>query len=90
MLEKTHAQPASNVSQISGFYTNRYFADGIVKDYEKVPDAIKAVTCDQMIGTAKQFLEANTWVLAAVTSEEKEEVVNLSDRLTKLFPNSVK
>lgn len=80
---------AQTVSQISGFYTNRYFADGVVKDYEKAPDAIRAVTCKQMVDTAKLFLEANTWVLAAVTSEEKDEIVDLNDRLTKLFPDGV-
>ena len=80
---------AQTVSQISGFYTNRYFADGVVKDYEKSPEAIKAVTCKQMIDTAKLFLDANTWVLAAVTSEDKEQVVDLSNRLAKLFPSSV-
>ncbi len=76
---------AQTVSQISGFYTNRYFADGVVKNYEKVPDAIRAVTCERMIDTAKLFMDANTWVLAAVTSEEKEEVVSLSEKLEQLF-----
>lgn len=76
---------AQTVSQISGFYTNRYFADGIVKNYEKVPDAIRAVTREQMIQTGKSFMDANTWVLAAVTSEEKEEIVNLSQKLETLF-----
>ena len=76
---------AQTVSQISGFYTNRYFADGIVKDYEKVPDAIRAVTCEQMINTAKQFMAANTWVLAAVSGEEKDEIVDLSGKLETLF-----
>lgn len=79
---------AQTVSQISGFYTNRYFADGVVKDYERVPDAIRAVTCEQMIGTAKQFMDANTWVLAAVSREEKEEIVNLSDKFNTLFDKS--
>lgn len=76
---------AQTVSQISGFYTNRYFADGVVKDYERVPDAIRAVTCEQMVNTAKQFMDANTWVLAAVSREEKDEIVNLSDKFHTLF-----
>ncbi len=80
-----HQMGAQTVSQISGFYTNRYFADGVVKDYEKVPDAIRGVTCDQMVKTAKQFIDANTWVLAAVSKQEKEEVVELSDRIRSLF-----
>lgn len=80
---------AQTVSQISGFYTNRYFADGTVKDYEKVPDAIRAVTREQMITTATQFLDANTWVLAAVSKAEKEEVVSLSDKFETLFQKDV-
>lgn len=76
---------AQTVSQISNFYTNRYFADGVVKEYDKVPDAIRAVTCDQMIDTAKEFMQANTWVLAAVSREEKEEIVGLSQRLESMF-----
>ena len=78
---------AQTVSQISGFYTNRYFADGIVKEYEKVPDAIRAVTCEQMVDTAKLFIDANTWVLAAVSKEEKEEIVGLSEKIETLFPS---
>lgn len=80
---------AQTVSQISGFYTNRYFADGFVKDYERAPEAIRAVACDQMVNTAKSFLDANKWALAAVSSAEKEEIVDLSGRLEKLFINSV-
>ena len=76
---------AQTVSQISNFYTNRYFADGVVKSYDKVPDAIRAVTCDQMVTTAKEFMNANTWVLAAVSKEEKEEIVSLSEQLESLF-----
>jgi len=76
---------AQTVSQISNFYTNRYFADGVVKEYEKVPDAIRGVTCQQMIDTAKEFMDANTWVLAAVSRHEKEEIVALSERIETLF-----
>lgn len=80
---------AQTVSQISGFYTNRYFADGMVKDYENVPNAIRAVTCEQMVTTAKSFMDANTWVLAAVSKAEKEDIVNLSDKFDTLFQRSV-
>ena len=54
---------AQTVSQISNFYTNRYFADGIVKDYEKVPDAINATSRELMQVTAQSFIAHNTWVL---------------------------
>jgi predicted Zn-dependent peptidase len=76
---------AQTVSQISNFYTNRYFADGVVKEYEKVPDAIRAVTRDQIVSTAREFIESNTWVLAAVSKEDKEEIIGLNEKIEQLF-----
>jgi hypothetical protein len=38
-----------------------------------------------MITTAKAFMDANTWVLAAVTREEKDEIVALSQKFESLF-----
>jgi len=76
---------AQTVSQISSFYTNRYFSDDFIKDYNKVPDSINRVTREKMVATAKSFINANTWVFAAVSDGDKDEVVQLSDRLGKLF-----
>lgn len=76
---------AQTVSQISGFYTDRYFADGFIKDYDKVPDMIKNVTLDRMIETARGFINEDVWVLAAVSSGDKQELVELNDKLATLF-----
>lgn len=81
-----HQMGAQTVSQISNFYTNRYFADGVVKDYEKVPDAINATTRELMRATAESFIAHGTWVLAGVSSEEKDEIVKLADKFETLFP----
>lgn len=83
-----HQMGAQTVSQISNFYTNRYFADGIVKDYEKVPDAINATTRELMRTTAESFIAHGTWVLAGVSSEDKEEIVKLADKFDVLFPKT--
>lgn len=83
-----HQMGAQTVSQISNFYTNRYFADGVVKDYEKVPDAINATNRELMITTAESFIAHNTWVLAGVSSEEKELIVSLADKFNALFPKA--
>ena len=77
---------AQTVSQISGFYTNRYFADDFIKDYDKVPDFMRRVTREKIIAVAKEFIEANTWVLAAVSSGDKDELVALNEKLVPLFP----
>ena len=76
---------AQTVGQISNFYTNRYFADGVVKDYNKVPDSIRKVSRKLMVKMAREFITSNTWVLAGVSSGEKEELVNLNDKLATLF-----
>lgn len=80
---------AQTVSQISGFYTNRYFADDCVKDYGKVPDLIRKVTREKIMNVAQEFVDANTWVFAAVSGGDKEAVVELNDKLVKLFPNTI-
>lgn len=76
---------AQTVSQISNFYTNQYFADGTLKDYNKVPEFIRKTTRERMIGTAREFFAANTWVLAGVSSGEKEDLVALDEKLATLF-----
>ena len=76
---------AQTVSQISGFYTGRYFADGFIKDYKKVPEMIKNVTVSRMVDTARSFICEDKWVLAAVSSGEKQELIELNDKLATLF-----
>lgn len=76
---------AQTVSQISGFYTGRYFDDGFIKNYEKVPDMIKNVTVERMVNTARGFINEDIWVLAAVSSGEKQELVELNDKVATLF-----
>ena len=72
-------------SQISGFYTNRYFTDDCVRDYDKVPDMIRKVTREKIMTVAQEFFTANSSVLAVVSSGDKEEIVELNDILAKLF-----
>lgn len=81
---------AQTVSQISSFYTNRYFADDCVKDYDKVPDMIRKVTREKIMTVAQEFVQSNTWVLAAVSSGDREELLTLNDKLAQLFPGDVK
>lgn len=81
-----HQMGAQTVAQISNFYTNRYFADGVVKNYERVPEFIKNTTRERMIGTAREFIKHNITVLAGVSSGERQEIIDLNDKLTSLFP----
>lgn len=76
---------AQTVAQISNFYTGRYFADGIVKEYEQVPESIRKTTRDCIIATAREFIDSESWVLAGVSSGEKTELVELNNKLASLF-----
>jgi len=76
---------AQTVSQISSFYTGRYFADDFIKDYDKVPDMIRRVSLDKIVTLAREFMTENTWALAAVSSGERQELVELGEKISQLF-----
>lgn len=76
---------AQTVSQISGFYTGYYFSNDEIRDYYAIPNLIKKVNLNEMTKTAREFIEANTWVLAAVSSGEKQELIDLSEKFTPIF-----
>ncbi|RKW01480.1 MAG: insulinase family protein, partial [Candidatus Saccharimonas sp.] len=76
---------AQTVAQISGFYTSRFFWDGYVKDYAKVPQEIKGTTLEQMNAVAREFIAANTWALAGVSSGERSDIMRLGEQLEGLF-----
>lgn len=78
---------AQTVSQITSFYTNRYFADDCVKEYDKVPDMLRKVTREKIMAVAEEFVKNNTWVLAAVSSGDRDELVALNDKIAPLFSN---
>ncbi len=82
-----HQMGAQTVAQVSNFYTNRYFADDVVKEYEKVPDSIKGTNRECMIETAREFIGRNTHVLAGVSSGERKDLVGLNGKLSTLFEN---
>ncbi len=80
-----HQMGAQTVAQISNFYTARYFADDVVKDYEKVPDYINNTTLDRMISTAREFLASDVHVLAGVSSGDRKDLTSLNNKLDSLF-----
>ncbi len=80
-----HQMGAQTVSQIANFYLNRYFADGVIRDYDKVPELITATTRECVVNTARSFIKADTWVLAGVSCGDKEDLVVLDDKLARLF-----
>lgn len=82
-----HQMGAQTVSHISNFYNTRYFADDCIKQYDKVPDMIRKVTREKIMAVAQEFFDADTSVLAAVSSGDRDELIQLHDTLTKLRPS---
>lgn len=80
-----HQMGAQTVAQISGFYSSRYFADDVVRDYDKVPDQIRKIKLDRIIATSREFLAHDAWVLAGVSCGEKEDLIRLNEKLATLF-----
>ncbi|MDR0398133.1 MAG: insulinase family protein [Candidatus Nomurabacteria bacterium] len=80
---------AQTVGQISNFYSGKYFMEGIIDDYTRVPDMIKRVSIDGIVNMAREFFAANTWTLAAVGSCAKQDLVELNEKLVKLYPEGV-
>ena len=80
-----HQMGAQTVAQISGYYSGRYFWDDYVKDYDSAPKRIQRITLAQMHDVARQFIAANTWVLAGVSSGDKSLLEGLQSKLERLF-----
>ena len=80
-----HQMGAQTVAQISGFYTAKYFSNGSIKNYDDVPSHIKRVTRTRMVNVAQQFIDHNAWVLAGVSSGDKQELLEYNEILGELF-----
>lgn len=51
---------------------------------------IRKVTREKIMSVAQEFINANTWVFnGAVSSGDKEELVELNDKIIKLYPSTI-
>lgn len=80
-----HQMGAQTVGQINNWYSNRYFFDGQIEDFERQPELINAVTCEQIVETAREFFATHLWTLGGYGSTDIALVRELADKLGKLF-----
>ncbi len=76
---------AQTVGQIANFYSGRYFFDGVVNDYDKVPARIEATKLHNIAKLAQEFIDNQTWVLAGVADSERELLDTLHEKLATIF-----
>ena len=80
-----HQMGAQTVGQIARWYADSYFFDGRISDYELRPSDIEAVTKDRIVETAREFINADCWLLGGVGNIDKAFVDGLNDTLSPLF-----
>jgi predicted Zn-dependent peptidase len=80
-----HQMGAQTVGRINNWYASRYFFDGKIEDFMKQPEAINAVTKEQIVETARQFLTANCWSFGAYGNSDIAFIRELSAKLEPLF-----
>lgn len=68
-------------------YSYRYFFDGEVEDYYKMPERIKAVTRNRITSVAEELFSEDTWGFGAL-GQTKEVLLNqLHEKLKVLWTN---
>ena len=76
---------AQTPAQIASFYTGRYFSDGFIKDYDRVSEYINNISVERIVAIAREFVAAHTWVFGGVSSEDREFIDILHEKLTSIF-----
>ena len=80
-----HQMGAQTVGQIGRWYADRYFFDGQVNSYVNQPEEIAAVTKQRIVETAREFINADCWILGGVGNVEKAFVDDLQAKLAPIF-----
>ncbi|MGB3024128.1 MAG: pitrilysin family protein [Candidatus Saccharimonadales bacterium] len=80
-----HQMGAQTAGQINNWYADRYFFDGRINDYDVRPSEIEAVTRDRIVETAREFINADCWLLGGIGNVDKAFVDSLHEKLVPLF-----
>lgn len=81
-----HQMGAQTVSQISNYYSTRYFTDDFVRDYDNAPNEINAISRDCVLSTARQFFDdAIPRSMAGVSAGDIRDLDALHKKFETLF-----
>ncbi|MDB5164832.1 MAG: hypothetical protein JWL89_458 [Candidatus Saccharibacteria bacterium] len=76
---------AQTVGGTASGYAGRYFFDGIIDDYYRVPERIKAITKDQIIEVARGMFAEDVWGFGVLGNCGQEFAVELQNKLAPLW-----
>lgn len=80
-----HQMSTQTVGQITNWYSNKYFFDGFVDNFDGFLDRIREMTKDQITAAANEFFKANTWGLGLYGSADKALAEKLQSKIAGLF-----
>jgi predicted Zn-dependent peptidase len=80
---------AQTVSGTAGGYSGRYFFDGVVEDYYRVPERIKDVSKAQIIDVSRAMFADNVWGFGVLGNCGEKFVSELNLKLSPLWAQPV-
>ena len=76
---------AQTVGATANGYSNRYFFDGVIEDYYRIPERIKSVTKEDMVKVANMMFDEKVWSLGVLSNCGRPIVDDLSKQLSVLW-----
>jgi predicted Zn-dependent peptidase len=76
---------AQTVGATANGYSNRYFFDGVIEDYYRIPERIKSVSKGDMVKVANMMFDEKLWLLGVLGNCGKDIVDDLYKQLSVLW-----
>jgi predicted Zn-dependent peptidase len=73
------------VSGTASGYSGRYFFDGVIEDYYKIPERIEAVTKEKIVEISRGMFSNGTWGLGALGSSGEKFITDLHTHISPLW-----
>jgi predicted Zn-dependent peptidase len=79
---------AQTVGGTAAGYTARYFFDGVVEQYEQIPERIRAVEKDDIVRVAREFFSKELWGFGVLGACGEEFVETLRTHVAPLWDHA--
>jgi predicted Zn-dependent peptidase len=80
-----HQMGIQTVGQLNNWFAENYFKDGRIEDYLAHPERIQAVTKQQIVDAAREFISTNCWGLGIYGDTNKALADVLHAKLAGVF-----
>lgn len=84
-----HQRSGQTVSGTASGYSHRYFFDGVIEDYYKIPERIAATTTTGVIEASHTLFADSIWGLGALGNASQQFADSLQDKLAPLWSSGL-